>query len=187
MRGVILTGLLLLGGGLLSAHEGHAVSPVPDTVQDGQLQPPGGGESSPGTLSAEPEEPSLIRSLTEHFHNKLIHFPIALSLVAVLFVWLALRWSELETSAEIPVWLAAISAVVAVVTGLLQAPVFNGTSKVLWVERHEILGYATTLSLFLWALLFRFPATRRWVRIWSLVMALLVIVTASIGGLLAHG
>ena len=178
--------VLFLGPGSLRAHEGHektALSPESSQVQEA---PEAGGAlrtSPPST----PEQPDLFRSLTEHVHNKLVHFPIALGLVAVLFVWLALRWPGLETSAEILVWLAALAAVPTVIAGLLQAGPFQDTPKEIWMNRHRLLGLATAGALFLWGGLFRLGISSRWIRLWGLVVALLISLTGSLGGLLSHG
>ncbi len=184
---LLLFGLLILGGGVLAAHEGHATTDTLSSLDSAQEQfpSPGGGVPSPGPSSS--PAPDLFKSLTEHIHNKLVHFPIALGLVAVLFVWLAIRWPFLEISAEILVWLAALSATAAVATGLLQASPFEGTPKAPWVDRHQILGLTTTAALYLWGFLFRFRPARRWIRLWGLVVALLVSLTGSLGGLLSHG
>ncbi len=182
-----LFALLILGGRALAAHEGHATTDTPpplDSAQVQQHQPTGGGDPSPGFSSP---SPSLIASLTEHIHNKLVHFPIALSLVAVLFVWLAVRWPFFETAAEVLVWMAAFSATAAVATGLLQASPFEGTPKAPWVDRHQILGLTTTAALYLWGWMFRFRPARKGIRLWGIVVALLVSLTGSLGGLLSHG
>ena len=178
--------VLFLGPGSLRAHEGHektALSPESSQVQE----VPEAGGALLTTPSSIPERPDLFRSLTEHVHNKLVHFPIALGLVAVLFIWLALRWPGLETSAEILVWLAVLSVMLTVITGLLQAAPFQDTPKEVWVNRHRLLGLATAAALFLWGLLFRFRIHARWIRLWSLAVALLLSLTGSLGGLLSHG
>lgn len=177
--------MLLLAAGRLSAHEGHRSRPAPDSIR---IQDTSGAANLPPASSTVPEEaPDLFRSLTEHFHNKLVHFPIALALVAVLFVWLALRWPGLETSAEILVWLAALAAVPTVIAGLLQAGPFQDTPKEIWMNRHRLLGLATAVALFLWGGLFRLGISPRWVRLWGLVVALLISLTGALGGLLSHG
>lgn len=175
---------LLLGAHALYAHGNHE--------QEESAVKSGSSVSDHAALRDEqPSEigqpPSLLSSLTEHVHNKLVHFPIALSLTALLFLLLSYRVPTLRPAVEVLVWLAALSAVFAVATGLLQKEAFEGTLKEAWVERHQILGITTTVSLFLWGFFFRFKPTRRWVLPWGVVVALLVSITGSIGGLLSHG
>lgn len=144
------------------------------------------------TVSSEDvSTPSLFEALQkgmfDHLHNKLVHFPIALGMVAVLFVFLALRYPSLETSGEILVWLAAASALFAVATGLAQEETLEETFKHDWVEIHEVLGLITAGSLFAWGFLFRFRPFRRFTRLWGVVVFLLLAFTGAVGGVIAHG
>jgi len=177
IRVVLMLMVILAPAGLRAhdpdkAHEAHETESRPSDVMKGQ-------------------PPSLFQALAEgvfdHVHNKLVHFPIALGLTAVLFVFLSVRFPDLERSTEILVWLAAVSALMAVIPGLLQEEAFETSYKHDWVEIHEVLGLLTTGSLFLWGFFFRFRPFRFLVRPWSAGVLILLSLTGAVGGVIAHG
>ena len=140
--------------------------------------------------SSAQQTPSLPRalgeSLLDHVHNKLVHFPIALGITAVLFVFLGVRFPELERSAEILVWLAAVSALFAAATGLVQEEVSDASHTHNWVDVHQVLGLLSVGSLFLWSFFFRFRPFRFLARPWGVVVLILLFLTGAVGGVIAH-
>ena len=88
--------------------------------------------------------------LPDPLHPAVIHFPIALALVALLVELLARvpRWRALEPAAALLIALAALGAIAAVVTGDLahdEAVVPAGAHDL--VEQHEELGEIAMWSL----------------------------------------
>jgi uncharacterized membrane protein len=88
--------------------------------------------------------------LPDPLHPAVIHFPIALALVALLVELLARvpRWRALEPAAALLVTLAALGAIAAVVTGDMahdEAVVPAGAHDL--VEQHEELGETAMWSL----------------------------------------
>ena len=176
MRVVFVFTLVLVPVGL-RAHEDHEAES--SSSKPAEVQPP--AQEAPSLLQA------LAEGIFDHVHNKLVHFPIALGLTAVLFVFLSVRFPDLDRSAEILVWLAAASALFAVATGLLQEDAFETSYKHDWVEVHEVLGLLSAGSLFLWGFFFRFRPFRFLARPWGVVVLILLSLTGAVGGVIAHG
>ena len=131
--------------------------------------------------------PPMMKAMTDHLHNKLVHFPIALGLAALLFVLLARGRPELESAASWLIWLAAASAVATYFTGRAQEESFENDAKKWVVELHEKLGTATTLSLAAWSVMSVWKRAKRFVLPWGFVIAALVLAASFFGGLAAHG
>ena len=131
--------------------------------------------------------PRLAQAALEHVHNKVVHFPIALSVVALPMLLLAPRRPELRRAAVGLVWVAAVAAVGAYFTGRAQADAFQGEPKEWLVELHENLGTAAAAGLVLWAALATWLPARRWAWLWGIPATGLVLVAAFFGGLVAHG
>ncbi len=119
--------------------------------------------------------------ILDHLHNKLVHFPIALTFGAlVLNVWAFRRKDALEYSTLLLV-LSGISALLSIATGLYQA---RGEGSL--EDLHRILGIAS--SFFIW--LYAFTSFKRWLTL-SLILGiftvLLLALTGYYGGYIAHG
>ena len=125
--------------------------------------------------------------LLEHLHNKVVHFPLALTVAAALLLVLARWWPGLEPAARWLAWLAALGAVAAYVTGRLQEEAFMGEPKE-WVLRvHRTWGTAGAILIGAWAVAASFRRLRRFAWLVALVAAAAVLVTGLYGGVLAHG
>jgi hypothetical protein len=130
---------------------------------------------------------SPARALLAHPHNKLIHFPIVLSLLAALLLWLPRRPPELLAAVRLIVIAATITAVAAYFTGQSQAEGFAGEPKEWVVELHRIWGIAVALALGVWAALLTWRPAGRIPAWWGLVVTALVTVASFLGGVVAHG
>jgi len=131
--------------------------------------------------------PGMWEALVEHPHNKLVHFPLALAVVAALLLVLGRRWPELDAAGRWLVWLAALGGVAAYVSGRLQEEAFDGEPKEWLVNLHEKWGLSTAIALVAWALLTLWKPTRKRAWLWGLVVAALVLITGFYGGIVAHG
>ncbi len=168
-------------GSRLYAHgpEGHV--PAADTVRAGVGEV--SGSSVPVENALNPGE-----ALLAHPHNKLVHFPIAFALGALFLYLLAfLRMETAAMGADILVLLGVLSALLTVAAGWTQRSPFMDTPKEVWMLRHQWLGFATLIGYAVWA----WGVVRLWSLRWKvgigLIMALLVSVTAFLGGWVAHG
>jgi len=131
--------------------------------------------------------PPLGKALLHDPHNKIIHFPIVLTLVAAVMMIVARRKPELEPVAFWLVWAAALSALAAYFSGVYQAEEFEKSPKHWLVETHRNWGIAVGIAHAAWVLLLLRAGTRRYAWVWGLVVAALVAVTGFLGGLVAHG
>jgi uncharacterized membrane protein len=131
--------------------------------------------------------PPLGQALFESMHNKIIHFPIVLTLMAALMLVLARRKPEFEPLAFWLVWAAALSALAAYFSGVYAEGEFEKDPKHWLAELHRKWGIAVGIAQAAWVLLLLRPRTRRFVRVWGFVVVGLVAVAAFLGGLVAHG
>lgn len=130
--------------------------------------------------------PPLRVVVFEHLHNKLVHFPIVLTLVATALLLLGRRRPELESIGFWLVWIAALSTLAAYFSGQAQEEAIEYGAREWLVEVHEKQGIALGIGQALWVLSLLRSGTRRWA--WLLGLALSVLVGASgmMGGLIAH-
>ena len=130
----------------------------------------------------------LGRALLEHPHNKLVHFPIALSLAGLLFLVLSRRSrSSLMDTARWLIGLSALGAAAALVTGLLQASAFRGDPREWVVLVHRSWGIAGAAALVVWALLAAWRPSRRYALAWGFLTVVIVLIAAFYGGVVAYG
>lgn len=142
----------------------------------------------------------LVRSFGR-FHPLVVHFPIALALVAVAIEWWrGLSRREGVSPLTVPLlWIAAVAAVAATATGLVNAAHEYGGEASDTLERHRWLGIATTVVLVGLAWFGQSVAAQasasaskaaaaigsfRWA---ALVAGIAVSVTGHLGGDLVHG
>ncbi len=118
-------------------------------------------------------------------HNKIVHFPVALGMAAVLFALLSLRWPSLYNSCRLLLFLAAVGAVAALITGKMQAGEFLNGPLRLVLHTHAMLGFFTMLYLWLGFSLSYVHGSRRWLWIPLLLLACLITATGYFGGILA--
>ena len=125
------------------------------------------------------------------FHPLIVHFPIALLILALLLEWLAARRriAGAATISGVVLWLGAMSAVVSAIAGLLLGS--SGTYAGDVYDRHMIVGLAvattSTVAALMWSLRDRGP---RWVRVQRtlLVVSVCLLVPAGhLGATLTHG
>lgn len=152
----------------------------------------GAAEAAPGVIKSGSEATQKLdlgaivkSSATTHRHSKVVHFPIALGLVAVLFALLAYKFESFRSSSRWLLFLAALSAIVAILTGRAEEEGIEGMAHQV-LEAHELQGYIVCGFLwFNWLLSF-FESARKWAWLPLLMMAAAITFTAMLGGALAH-
>ncbi|MBX2913988.1 MAG: hypothetical protein KF856_01820 [Cyclobacteriaceae bacterium] len=120
-------------------------------------------------------------------HPLLVHLPIGILLLVVLFEWLPFRkpYKSLRRSIRIILWLGFFAALTSMVSGLL----LKENSDYEWqsVKLHQFAGIALTLitGVYAWA-----RGQKQFKRIYkflSVLMLVLIIATGHLGGTLTHG
>jgi uncharacterized membrane protein len=193
LRTIALAALLIIGDlatatarapegvSLLAQAPDTGLTPMaPDTLRRGAGLPPG-ARRPPYKL------PSLLEALVDHPHNKLVHFPIVLTLTAATFLLIGRKRPELEPLGFWLVWAAALSVIAAYFSGQAQEEGFHGKPKEWLVELHEKQGIAIGVGQALWVLSLLKASTRRYSWVLGIVLAVMVLAAALLGGLVAHG
>jgi uncharacterized membrane protein len=137
-------------------------------------------------LEDKPFEINYLEEAFSHVHNKLVHFPVALTIISCLFTILSFRWKQFEFSIKYVVLIAAIFAIPAIFTGLYQAGNFIGEPKEWIVALHKILGILSLSILWIWSIFLMVKPLKRFAWIISLVSIILILITGFYGGVIAH-
>ncbi|AFN74025.1 hypothetical protein MROS_0783 [Melioribacter roseus P3M-2] len=188
--------IILLAPILITAHEGHQNS-KPDTVTtvNGDTiaingKPVSALAEKPNANGSEAEEKTfeldIRKSLFSHLHNKLVHFPIAFSLAALLLMFFYLKDERYRPALLALVSLAFLTAVGAYFTGEQQKAAFENTSRWWVADLHELFGIITSVTILFWLISLLSVRYKKITIILSLVVAALVFVTGFLGGTLAH-
>ncbi len=125
-------------------------------------------------------------SIFEHLHNKIIHFPIAISITAFFLSILNFRYKKYDQTILILVIIAFVTSIVAIITGLNQESHFEGGAKEWIVEIHETIGFVIAACLLLWAIVLKIPTIKKYHWIVGIAVALLVSITGFLGGIISH-
>jgi uncharacterized membrane protein len=120
-------------------------------------------------------------------HPLLVHLPIGILLLAVLFEWLPFRkpYKSLRRSIRIILWLGFFAALTSAASGLLLKE--NGDYEWQSVKLHQFAGIALTLitGVYAWA-----RGQKQFKRIYkflSVLMLAMLLATGHLGGTLTHG
>lgn len=126
--------------------------------------------------------PPLKDILFTHLHNKLIHFPIVLSLLAFLFF----LFPGNEKEARFLLILTAAFTIPVYFTGQAQSEFFEGKEKEWIVELHEQFGIFTILSIWIFLFLSFLKIPKIIKIIFGVIVVILVMITGLYGGICAH-
>lgn len=127
-----------------------------------------------------------IEAIFEHIHNKVVHFPIALSFAGFLLMLFGYKDKKFLDALKIIIPVGAVIGVVAIISGQAQIGPFEGTNKIELVGIHQILGYAVVFLLILWSISLYFRRFYKISFILALITMLLVSVVGLYGGIIAH-
>ena len=91
---------------------------------------------------------------TSHFHPMLVHFPIALAAVGLFFEVIFFRkGNEKPVCGEFILYIAALSAIAALLTGLLFTSPLSGEALAM-KDKHQLFAILSTVFLFLTSLVY---------------------------------
>jgi uncharacterized membrane protein len=161
---------------------GQARGEAAEAAESGEGRPPG-ARANTGPYKM----PPLMEGLLDDLHNKLIHFPIVLTLVAAVMVIVARRNPKYEPVAFWLVTFAALSVIPAYFTGKGAEEHFEGKPKEWLVELHEKVGITLGILEAIWVLSLLRVGTRRFAWVIGVILAVMVSVAGYLGGLVAHG
>ncbi len=136
--------------------------------------------------SAEEYELNAEDALFEHMHNKIVHYPIALALVAFLFAVLGYKDDRYLFVVKVMIFIAGVFAIVAFFSGANQFDPFIGNPKEWLANTHRVLGIASAVSIWLWFLCLSVKPLKRITWVFAIITVLLVSITGFYGGVLAH-
>lgn len=125
-------------------------------------------------------------SMFEHLHNKIIHFPIALSIMAFFLSILNFKAKKYDQAILLLVVVAFVTSIASVITGLIQESHFEGEPKEWILDIHKVIGFIIAIFLLLWTIALRIPAMKKYHWIAGLIVVVLVSVTGFLGGLISH-
>ncbi len=201
---------ILIVASVLYAHEGHKKKKVevkPDTLTivdgdtiaingmptnkfmaDHHAEANGGHMQEVNDEAAEEEEVKEVTlgAAFEHIHNKVIHFPIALTVIGLLLMVLGYKDNKYWGALKIIIPTAALFTIVVVFSGLNQAEPFEGTAAYSLVETHELLGYGVLASLILWSVALYVEQLKKYAWVFAGLTFLLVSAAGLYGGVIAH-
>ena len=140
-----------------------------------------------GSIEGEGETKEVtIGAAFEHIHNKVIHFPIALTAIGFLLMLLGYKENKYLNVLKIIIPFAGLVGVVAIFSGQAQAEPFEGTAIYELVETHELLGFGVVVSLILWSLALYVKQLKKFVWLFAALTFILVSITGLYGGVIAH-
>ncbi|MBU2444185.1 MAG: hypothetical protein KJ666_01245 [Bacteroidetes bacterium] len=138
----------------------------------------------------ETQEPEFIlkpgEQMLAHLHNKIVHFPIALTLVAFLFSLLNIKKSNYDLVIKILLALSLGSAIAAFFTGNTQLVPFIGDPKEWLAYTHRLSGIITTIFILTWFIALFIERTKKSAWVIGLIVVIGISITGFLGGVLAH-
>ncbi len=125
-------------------------------------------------------------ALFEHIHNKIIHFPIVLAVVAFLFAVLGYKDDRYQFVIKLMLLIAGVFAIVAFFSGTNQIDPFIGDPKEWLANTHRLFGIASAVSIWLWFLCLSVKSLKKFSWLFAVISVVLVSITGLYGGVLAH-
>jgi uncharacterized membrane protein/mono/diheme cytochrome c family protein len=120
-----------------------------------------------------------------HFHPVLVHLPIGILILAVLFYFLSKRekYKSLHTAIGVSLFIGMLSAIASCISGFLLSQTGDYDEQL--VSNHQWLGIGTAfISILAYFFYTKNTSFLKWV---MLLLAVLIIITGHLGGSLTHG
>ncbi len=124
----------------------------------------------------------------QHLHNKIVHFPIALTLVAFLFSLLNIKKQSYCTyqSIKILLGISLFAGIAAYFTGNFQLTPFIGEPKEWLSNTHRLTGIISTILILIWFVALFIERTKKYSWAIGLIVVIAISITGFLGGVLAH-
>ncbi|HVY76339.1 MAG TPA: c-type cytochrome domain-containing protein [Puia sp.] len=130
---------------------------------------------------------SGIEELLGHLHPLLVHLPLGILLVAIVFYWLSRKekYRTLRDAVPLLFLLGAVTAIFSCVTGYLlaEAEAYEKNLR----NWHQWMGISTALISIALYYAFRVNAAALQINLLSLLLLVLLFITGHLGGSLTHG
>lgn len=175
--------------GIALAHAEHqhqsekTVSPTAPTEQKETAR-----SSKVKSASSSSSPSSWQLALMEHWHHKMIHFPVALGLFAALLLFMGLKWESAFICARWTIILAFLTSLIAFFTGQSMLGDFASNNPYFpLLERHRLLGIVSIVLLGSGSLMVFHKPLQRWMWLYALFLMLSIGLTGFYGGWIAHG
>ncbi len=133
-----------------------------------------------------PYKLDIFLALTEHLHNKIVHFTVGLSLIAFLMTLINFKWKTFDSAIRFLVIFSAISSLLTLITGQIQFSTFLGDPKEWVVKLHQKLGYAAVIMLWIWSGFLINKTLKKYAWLIGAIVFLLISITGFFGGIAAH-
>jgi uncharacterized membrane protein len=189
--GIII--VLVIGTGVACAHQGvHRRATKTDLTRIADslsVHPDTLGHVSEGVaegVDRHEQNHGIAQLAFEHLHNKLVHFPIVLGIVAFVIALIDKKSCRYEDIIFGMVVGGGLFSVIAVITGLFQSQHFIGTDQEWLVQYHKVAGILLLMLYVLWAALLRLKDLKKYSWVVGFVASVLILVTGIIGGVIAH-
>jgi uncharacterized membrane protein len=125
-------------------------------------------------------------AIPSHLHNKVVHFPIALGIVGALFLLAGMKFEQFKSPGRWLLFLAALSSIVAVITGHAQEDDVEGAAMKHIMEVHEGIGTGLAIGLWLTWILSFMKSSYAWLWVLLILLVGALAVEGTLGGVLAH-
>lgn len=128
-----------------------------------------------------------ITDLLGRFHPLLVHLPVGVLLLAVLFQWILLfpRWANLKPAIPVMFFWGMLAAVFSCITGYFLS--LSGDYDATTTERHQWMGIYTAIAALVIYILHRINLGEWINRVAGVIVLILVSITGHLGGSLTHG
>jgi uncharacterized membrane protein len=140
--------------------------------------------------TVEMKEPEFIlkpgEQMFAHLHNKIVHFPIALTLVAFLFSLLNIKKQNYDLVIKILLGISLLTGISAYFTGNFQLTPFIGEPKEWLANTHRLTGIISTSFILIWFVTLFIERTKKYSWVIGLVVVIAILITGFLGGVLAH-
>lgn len=127
----------------------------------------------------------LKESVGSHWHNKLVHFPVALGIFGCLFFIAALKWPNYLWPSRVLLGSAFLTGFASMQTGEIAEEAIEGSSLHTTLEWHETSAKVFMGLLLATLILSFFPSFKKWSWVVALLACAAVTFTGALGGALA--